>query len=459
MASVTAFPGRLDTPLATRDRRRPPPSPLRTRSECEPLGGLFGLGHGGGHARHNSTSTTSTSLNTSSRFKRTQIRGLPSEQEVEEESSDQDGDASPDQPCSVQQPASGVLTPPLTPDKSRSRTASSESENSPELLAFDSSRIDYELEGATVLGSGLWSVVVLADAVFKPACPADPNLPSPPTSPQKKRPTPSSSLFAIKKPARRDAIPVFHQEAKILTYLMRQRATSQYIIPFYGLDERNSALVFEAVIGGSLEALNNRLKQMTEVSRHLELITIFLTLALDLISGLDFMHAAGVVHADLKPANVLLDISEHPSLPRPVIRARYIDFSAAFRPAADDGASAANAGGTWDYMAPEQMRIQKDLSTPTAASDVWSLGITLLSLIVGGSPYTAACGGNVFMLREAVKSGDPLGFARMDPVAHKRMAACQDYVDCCRLALHKDRDRRTSAKNWKAWVGRQFGSN
>ena len=175
---------------------------------------------------------------------------------------------------------------------------------------------------------------------------------------------------------------------------------------------------------------------------------LFPKLAIDLVSGLRFMHSRGVVHADIKPANILLDISGHESYPEPVLRARYIDFSAAFIPDIED---ATHAGGTWDFMAPEQLRIQKDLNTPNFASDVWSLGITLLSIIVGGSPYIAACGSTPFMLREAIKAGDPLGFARMDLVVAKRMAACQDFVDCCRLALQKDRDRRATASAWEHW--------
>lgn len=136
------------------------------------------------------------------------------------------------------------------------------------------------------------------------------------------------------------------QEAKVLTYLQRRPISSQYIVSFYGLDERNGSLIFEALIGGSLDSLNSRLKQMTEVARHLELIAVFPGIAIDLVNGLEFLHANGVVHADVKPGNVLLDISEHTTDSRPVIRARYIDFSAAF--IADEGDSC-NAGGTWDY--------------------------------------------------------------------------------------------------------------
>ncbi|KAI7051731.1 hypothetical protein KC362_g91 [Hortaea werneckii] len=266
-------------------------------------------------------------------------------------------------------------------------------------MSFDFSKIDYELARARCIGQGLWSKVWLADAKHPER--RRPALPTPPSSPPKwTSSTTASSLFAVKTAARPDAADVFKQETKVLTHLMRIYDASQYVVTFHGLDLRNSALVFEAVIGGSFEGLKNRLKQMTEVSRHLELVNLFPGLASDLVSGLEFLHDAGVVHADIKPANILLDISDHISLPKPVVRARYIDFSAAFRLDSDD--STENSGGTWDYMAPEQLRLQKDLNTPTFASDVWSLGINLLSLLVGDSPYTAACSGNLFMLQANV---------------------------------------------------------
>lgn len=345
---------------------------------------------------------------------------------------------------------SGFQSPPEPPVQLRAGVSSSETRYPPEILPYDFSQLDYEIQRSRVAGEGLWSIVLLADA--KNTC----NI-NDPVSPLTSPPPPSkrfqaSSIYAIKTPARSEAMDVFAQEAKILTHLMRQRSSRQYIVPFLGLDMRNGSLVFEAVLGGSLESLNSRLKQMTEVARHLELVHLFPGIAHDLISGLGFIHGAGVTHADIKPANVLLDISEHYSLPRPVIRARYIDFSAAFRMGSDD--TSANAGGTWEYMAPEQMRVQKDFNKPTYSSDVWSLGITLLTLIVGGSPYAAACGNNMFMLREAIKRGDPLGFARMDPRAQKRIAAAQDFVDCCRVALKRDREKRVTAGGWKQWLER-----
>ena len=351
------------------------------------------------------------------------------------------------EPSSAQ--ALQLLTPPVTPERAQQATSEADSNN--EILYFDFSRIDYELDRARCIGSGLWSKVHLAEPVARSPQPSSRASISPSTSPSQRQAV--SRLFAVKVRARPDAAGIFTQEARILARLQQSPQASEYVVAFHGYDTRNASLVFEGVIGGSLEDFISRLRVMTELSRHLEVRTLFPGLASNLIEGLSFIHASGVVHADIKPANILLDITDDYGLQTPTLRARFIDFSASF--VAGDKDAAANAGGTWDYMAPEQLRIQKDLNTPTYASDVWSVGITLLSIIVGGSPYTAACGGNMFMRREAIKSGDPLGFARMDPAVLKRMTACQDFVDCCRLALQKNRDRRATAVEWHDWLLKQ----
>ena len=350
-----------------------------------------------------------------------------------------------------------LLSPPFTPRNHEGNgedDPASTAEGSPDVLPYDFSKIDYELDRARVIGRGLWSTVYYGQPITKSPQQPRHDMPSPPITPQRTTELPPVSLYAVKTASRPDAKEIFLQEARTLSTLQRSPHADNHIVRFMGLDKRTDSLVFEGVVGGSLESLPRRLKVMTELERHLELRSVFPKIANDLISGLEFIHAANIVHADIKPANILLDVSEQDQRSL-IIRARYIDFSAAFMPGHDSGA---NAGGTWDYMAPEQLRMQKDLNTPTFASDVWSLGITLLSIIVGGSPYAAACGNNLFMLREAIKSGDPLGFAQMDAVVQKRMAACQDFVDCCKMALQKDRTRRATAGLWKKWIEAQ-GTN
>jgi serine/threonine protein kinase len=317
-----------------------------------------------------------------------------------------------------------------------------------DILNYDFSKIDYELDRANSIGRGLWSNVYFAQPIVRSPVQDTLAATTPPPTPQQRSNNSPCSLYAIKVAARPDAKQIFHQEARMLTVLQRSEEAHEHIVPFYGLDERISVLVFEGVDGGSLENLVARLKTMTELERHLELRSLFGKLSSDLIGGLHFIHSKEVVHADIKPANVLLDLVKIDSSQAPIVRARYIDFSASFITGSD---SSANAGGTWDFMAPEQLSRDKNLNTPTFKSDIWSLGITLLYLLVGASPYYAVRD-SMIRVREAIKDGTPLVYARSDPTIQKRMATCQDFVDSCRLALQKDIARRPSTAGWKAEV-------
>ena len=106
-------------------------------------------------------------------------------------------------------------------------------------------------------------------------------------------------------------------------------------------------------------------------------VTEVLRIGMQTAAGLAAAHAQGLVHRDVKPANILLENS--------VERVRLTDFGLA-RAAADAGMSHSGVvAGTPYYMAPEQARGD---STDHRA-DLFSLGSTLYASLAGHPPFRA----------------------------------------------------------------------
>lgn len=96
----------------------------------------------------------------------------------------------------------------------------------------------------------------------------------------------------------------------------------------------------------------------------------------DVAAALDFSHRAGLVHRDVKPANVMIT---------PTGAVKVMDFGIA-RAVADSSATVtqtANVIGTAQYLSPEQARGE----TVDARSDVYSTGCLMYELLTGVPPF------------------------------------------------------------------------
>ena len=134
------------------------------------------------------------------------------------------------------------------------------------------------------------------------------------------------------------------------------------------------------------------LKDYFDTKHAFDLGTIF-KLMIQLLDALDFAHEAGVIHRDVKPANIMIDAAG---------QAKLADFGVARMTDPDGEAEATRAGamvGTPSYMSPEQIQGQKI----DGRSDIFSAGVLFYQFLTGRKPFE----GTGFALARKIVQEDP----------------------------------------------------
>jgi serine/threonine protein kinase len=225
------------------------------------------------------------------------------------------------------------------------------------------------------LGAGACGRVFLAerdDRLF--ALKISPDLGSEPATLERLRHPNIVPIVAVHRDGPLQAVAMPYFGATTLVHALRH-------VTFRRVRPTSGAALFPAYRPGLPAAPNvpeGRRRSVLRLLSRMTYVDAVFWLATRLAAGLAHAHGRGVLHCDLKPANVLLADDGRPLL---------LDFNLA---AAGDGAGL--AGGTWPYMAPEALEaFLGRRQRVDARADLYSLGVILYQLLAGRLPYAPPC--------------------------------------------------------------------
>ncbi|KAE9970023.1 hypothetical protein BLS_005105 [Venturia inaequalis] len=113
----------------------------------------------------------------------------------------------------------------------------------------------------------------------------------------------------------------------------------------------------------------------------------------DMILGMEYLHAQGIIHRDIKPDNCLITADD-------VLK--FVDFGVSEMFEKDSDMNTAKSAGSPAFMPPE-LCVAKHGEVSGRAADIWSMGVTLYCLRYGAIPFEKT---QLLDLYEAIKEDD-----------------------------------------------------
>ncbi len=166
----------------------------------------------------------------------------------------------------------------------------------------------------------------------------------------------------------------FRREAQAISSL--DDHTNIVTIYRYGKAEGIHYIAMKYIDGIPLSTRMKNLRQKTQYMPNDELLYI----ARQVAAALDYAHGRGVIHRDVKPANIMLETHESGDISRP--KATLMDFGLVLR--VDNTMTTGSAFGTPRYISPEQA-----ISSASACdqSDIYSFGVIIYEILTGKPPF------------------------------------------------------------------------
>ncbi|MDP1919445.1 MAG: protein kinase [Myxococcales bacterium] len=220
-----------------------------------------------------------------------------------------------------------------------------------------------------------------------------------------------------------DALATFVDEARITAQLDHPNVPPVYAL---SADKKRSTCFTMKVLEGST------FQQMLEKNKHggIEALFAALEVMIRVCDAVSFAHSRGIIHCDLKPANVM--VGDHGQI-------YVVDWGLARRKELlpKEGEDDGRAVGTPAYMAPEQARGNNHLIDER--TDVFLLGGMVYRLLVGKPPYVAATAEDTLELARVGSFPPPEVVAAPGRPMPPRLATI------CRKALAPQKEHRYQA--------------
>jgi predicted Ser/Thr protein kinase len=170
------------------------------------------------------------------------------------------------------------------------------------------------------------------------------------------------------------ALPPTEREAYLQRFLLEARSVAKMqhsnivVVYDYGYHGTDPYIAMEYVEGTPLDKL-------IASRAHLSLL-VKVNYIIQICHALHYAHQLGIIHRDVKPANIMVLEGGQ--------RVKLLDFGIARAGGPSSLSRTGLAMGTTCYMSPEQTRGQKDLD---CRSDIFSAGVVLYELVAGRAPW------------------------------------------------------------------------
>jgi len=225
-------------------------------------------------------------------------------------------------------------------------------------------------------------------------------------------------------------VDVYFDEARILASLDHPAIVP--VFDFGRTDDGRCYCVTKYVEGSDL-AIRNRRSPLTSVAAAQLIATV--------AEALHYSHLRGVVHRDIKLANILVDSEDRPYL---------TDFGIALKEA--DWGKDSRSAGTPAYMSPEQIRGEGHLVD--GRTDIFSLGVVLYELLSGRRPFGRGWKDRLtFTAATPLRQIDDTIPPELERICRRAMAhrvsdryeTASDFAEDLRCALERSADSATAA--------------